>query len=141
MHLPSLTTLARYRVAIAVLAIVICAVTWGTELVGWVYVCPYCRAQRTVIGLLGLLLLTPLAFHWIGRWLGATVAAFGFSVGADQHFNGWKKIMAGKFSWGEQWYIHPWLLSGFAMFIISGLLLYLWSLPGSTNERLSSDQV
>jgi hypothetical protein len=42
---------------------------------------------------------------------------------------GWKKIMFGKFAWGEHWYINPWLLSGCALFLISGLLLLIWTTP------------
>lgn len=54
---------------------------------------------------------------------------FGLVVGATQHFNSWKKVMAGTFEWGERWYIHPWLLSGFAVFIITALLMILWTAP------------
>ena len=126
MVLPAFEDLLRYRYWIAGAAILISAITWISELAGWVYVCPYCRTQRTIIGLLGVMLLFPNPGHWLSRWIGSTLAALGFSVAAAQHFNGWKKIMGGKFEWGEQWYINPWLLSGFALFIIMGLLLYLW---------------
>lgn len=117
------------RRLIGVVAIIISIATWALELTDLVYVCPYCRTQRTIIGLLGLSLLLPNTRNWINLYLASTVAAFGFFVAAYQHFEGWKKIMFGKFEWGEHWYINPWLLSGFALFIISGLLLLIWTSP------------
>ncbi len=124
--MPSLEVLMKYRVHIAILAIFISAFAWFTELADLVYVCPYCRAQRTVIGLLGLLLLAN-PQHWLNRWISSALAILGLVVAAMQHFNGWKKIMAGDFSWGDQWYANAWMLSGCAMFIITGLILYLWA--------------
>lgn len=124
--MPSLEVLMKYRVHIAILAIFISVFAWMTEWAGWVYICPYCRAQRTVIGLLGLLLLAN-PQHWLNRWIASVLAALGLVVAAMQHFNGWKKIMAREFSWGEYWYSNAWVLSGCAMFIITGLLLYLWA--------------
>ncbi len=124
--MPSLETLTKYRFHIAILAIVISVFAWITELAGWVYLCPYCRAQRTVIGLLGLLLLAN-PQHWLNRWFSSVLAVLGLVVAAMQHFNGWKKIMAGEFSWGEHWYANSWVLSGCALFIITGLILFLWT--------------
>lgn len=124
--MPSFDTLLKYRIHIAILAIAISAIAWITELADLVYVCPYCRAQRTVIGLLGLLLLTN-PQHWLNRWIASTLAVLGLVVAGMQHFNGWKKIMAGEFSWGEYWYANAWVLSGCALFIITGLTLYLWA--------------
>lgn len=34
--------------------------------------------------------------------------------------------MGGEFSWGEQWYVNAWMLSGFAIFILTALLLLIW---------------
>lgn len=124
--MPRLEVLMKYRVHIAILAIFISVFAWVTELAGWVYICPYCRAQRTVIGALGLLLLAN-PQYWLNRWISSVVAALGLVVAAMQHFNGWKKIMAGEFSWGVYWYSNSWVLSGCAMFIITGLILYLWA--------------
>ena len=90
MQIPSFEQLMRYRTHIAILAIVICVFTWITELAGWVYVCPYCRTQRTVIGLLGLLLLAN-PQHWLNRWIASSLAVLGLVVAAMQRFNGWKK--------------------------------------------------
>ena len=61
-----------------------------------VYICPYCRTQRTVIGLLGLLLLFPNPGHWIKRYVASVISALGLTVGATQHFSGWRRIMSGE---------------------------------------------
>lgn len=124
--MPSFETLLQYRIQIAVLAIVICTLAWATELAELVYVCPFCRAQRTIIGLLGLLLLFN-PQHWFNRWISSSLAVLGLVVASMQHFKGWAKIMAGEFTWGDYWYANSWVLSGFAIGIITGLILYIWT--------------
>ncbi len=118
--------LLRHRRIVGLAAIAIAALTWAVDLAGLVYLCPYCRSQRTVIGLLGLLLMLPNPGHWLVRYLSAVFAVFGLAVGATQHFRGWAKIMSGKFTWGAQWYLNSWMLSGFAILIIVALLLLIW---------------
>jgi hypothetical protein len=118
--------LVRYRLVVGLLALAVCGVTWAVDLTGVVYECPYCRAQRTVIGILGLLLLVPWYRHWLNRYLAAVAAAFGLQVAGAQHFMGWARISGGEFEWGEVWFINPWLLSGCALFIITALLLLIW---------------
>lgn len=118
--------LLRYRRYVGLAAILISALTWAVDMSGFVYECPYCRSQRTVIGLLGVLLMLPNPARWWVRYLSAVFAVFGSSVAASQHFTGWARIMGGKFEWGERWYINSWMLSGFALFIIVGLLLLIW---------------
>lgn len=119
-------SLLRYRIVLGVLALIVCAATWALDLTQFVYECPFCRAQRTVIGLLGLILLLPWYNHWLSRYLATVFGFFGLVVGSTQHFRGWARISAGEFEWGEQWYINPWLLSGCAIFIIMALLLLIW---------------
>jgi hypothetical protein len=116
------------------LAIFICILAWATELTDLVYVCPYCRAQRTIIGILGLSLLLPNPRNWINLYFTSCIAAFGFYVASRQHFSGWKGIMGGSFEWAEQWFINPWLLSGCALFIISGLVLLIWTSPNTSKN-------
>ncbi|PKP81700.1 MAG: hypothetical protein CVT79_09745 [Alphaproteobacteria bacterium HGW-Alphaproteobacteria-18] len=123
-RLPEL--LLRHRRIVGGVAIAIAILTWTIDLTGLVYECPFCRSQRTVIGLLGLLFMLPNPAHWLVRYLSAVFAVFGLSVASTQHFRGWANIMSGEFSWGEQWYINPWMLSGFAIGIITGLLLLIW---------------
>ena len=123
--IPSL--LLQYRLWVGLAAIALSAATWAVDWFEIVYQCPFCRAQRTVIGLLGLLLILPNPSHWIARYLSAVFSVFGLSVGATQHFRGWVRIMGGEFEWGDQWYLNSWLLSGFAIFIIVALLMLIWS--------------
>ncbi|MDO8901841.1 MAG: hypothetical protein Q7V15_10840 [Phenylobacterium sp.] len=116
---------------LGLIAVAISIATWAMELTGLVYVCPYCRTQRTVIGLLGLLMLTPNPGFWISRYVGAVLGVFGLVVGATQHFAGWRKIMKGEFVLSPKVYDDAFLLSGAAIFIITAqvLLLYAYRKP------------
>ena len=96
----------------AAAAVLVSLLAWAVEWSGMAYVCPYCRVQRTVIGVLGLLTLFARPGGIVVPWLSYSAGAFAFVVAAMQHFNGWKRISAGDFSFNEQWYIDPWLLSG-----------------------------
>lgn len=118
--------LLRHRRIVGGVAIAIAILTWTVDLMGFVYECPFCRSQRTVIGLLGVLLMLPNPAHWLVRYLSAVFAVFGLTVASTQHFRGWANIMSGEFRWGAQWFINPWMLSGFAIGIITGLLLLIW---------------
>ena len=116
--------------AVGVVAIILGAGAWVLELSGAVYVCPYCRVQRTVILLLGIMMLLPFARHWIARYVSLAFGWLGLVVAADQNFMGWKKISAGEFEWGEHWYIHSFLLSSAAIFmLIAQLYLILTDKP------------
>jgi disulfide bond formation protein DsbB len=118
---------------LGLIAIAISILTWTAELTGMVYVCPYCRTQRTVIGLLGLLMVTSNPGFWISRYVGAVLAAFGLVVGSTQHFAGWRKIMKGEFVLSPKVYDDAFLLSGAAIFIITAqvLLLYVYRKPAA----------
>lgn len=118
--------LLRHRRAVGAAAILLCLLTWAVDLTDLIYHCPYCRVQRTMIGVLGLLLMLPDPAHWLARYLSAIFGLFGLVVAANQHFRGWARIMGGEFTWGEQWYVNPWMLSGFAIFILTALLLLIW---------------
>lgn len=123
--------LHRHFRTIAVLAIFISLFTWAVDWAGLVYACPYCRTQRTVIGLIGLLMLLPDPRHWGVRYLSAVLGVFGLVVACMQHFNGWKKINRGEFRFSEMWYADPFVLSGAAIFIITGLVLLVFSSAAS----------
>ncbi len=116
---------------IGVVAIVISVAAWAVELAGLTYVCPYCRTQRTVIGILGIFLLFPNPGHWIIRYIGTVLGVLGLVVGATQHFRGWAKISAGEFTFHDPIYFDSFLLSGAALFIITGLvfLTFLYRKP------------
>lgn len=123
----SLDTLHRHFRLIAAMAILISLATWAMDLTGLVYKCPYCRVQRSVIGLLGVLMLLPDPRQWGVRWLATVLAIFGTIVASLQHFNHWKRIHAGTFKLSSVWYADPFLLSGAALFIITGLILLIYS--------------
>lgn len=125
--MPTLDTLHRHIRWVALFAILVSVATWAVDLTGVVYVCPFCRAQRSVIGLLGLLMLLPDLRHWLVRWLAAVLAAFGVVVASTQHFAGWRRISAGEFAFREPVVIDPFLLSGAALCIIIGLVLLVFS--------------
>ena len=49
------------------------------EFAGTVYICPYCRVQRTVILLLGVAMVLPFTHHWIVRYYRFSGRLFGCS--------------------------------------------------------------
>lgn len=111
----------RYWFGTFALLISVCA--WAAELIGAVYICPYCRVQRTVIGLLGIILLIPVVYHWLTKYAAIVIGFFGAVVAANQHFMGWKKISAGEFTFNNNLLIDPFLLSGVSLMAIIGLTI------------------
>ena len=120
MKLFELDTYIKQSKIIALMAIAISIIAWGMDLAAMVYECPYCRVERSVIGILGLILILPLSFHWIGKYAALVIGFFGAVVGANQHFMGWKKISAGEFHLRLP--VDPFILSGLAVIIIIGLM-------------------
>ena len=112
----------RHQRALGFIAIFIGAGAWGMEFAGTVYICPYCRVQRTVILLLGLLMILPFSHHWITRYVASVIGFMGAAVAVNQNFMGWVKISKGEFAFNEQLYVDPFLLSGGSLFIIIGQL-------------------
>ena len=112
----------RHQRALGIIAIVIGLGAWAMEFAGAVYICPYCRVQRSVIAILGLIMVLPIANHWILKYFASVIGFMGAVVAANQNFMGWAKISKGEFVFSEQLYIDPFLLSGGSLFIIIGLL-------------------
>ena len=112
----------RHQRALGLIAIIIGAGAWGMEFAGTVYICPYCRVQRTVILLLGVIMVLPFSKHWISRYLASVMGFMGAVVAVNQNFMGWVKISKGEFAFNEQLYIDPFLLSAGSLFIIIGQL-------------------
>ena len=129
----------RHQRAIGLIAIIIGAGAWGMEFAGTVYICPYCRVQRTVILLLGVIMVLPFSKHWISRYLASLMGFMGFMgavVAVNQNFMGWVKISKGEFAFNEQLYIDPFLLSAGSLFIIIGQLwLILTKAPTNGSWR------
>ena len=117
----------RHQRALGLIAIVIGVGAWGMEFAGTVYICPYCRVQRTVILLLGLMMVVPFSHHWIMRYVASVIGFMGAVVAVNQNFMGWVKISKGEFAFNEQLYIDPFLLSAGSLFIIIGQLWLLLS--------------
>ena len=108
--------------ALGLIAMVIGAGAWAMEFAGTVYICPYCRVQRTVILVLGLIMVLPFSRHWIVRYIASVIGFLGAVVAVNQNFMGWVKISKGEFVFNEQLYIDPFLLSTGSLFIIIGQL-------------------
>ena len=122
----------RHQRALGLVAIVIGIGAWAMELAGTVYICPYCRVQRTVILLLGLILLLPTPRHWCWRYIASVLGFFGAVVAVNQNFMGWVKISKGEFSFNEQLYVDPFLLSAGSLLILIG---QLWLILGPPMSR------
>ena len=121
---------------LGVIAIVVGVGAWGMDFAGAVYVCPYCRVQRSVIAILGVSMLFPDVRHWIYRYVAFVIGFLGAVVAVNQNFMGWSRISKGEFMWGEQWYLNPFLLSAAALFIIIGQVsLLLLGQPDSPKRE------
>ena len=124
----------RHQRLLGIIAIIIGAGAWGMEFAGTVYICPYCRVQRTVILLLGLMMILPFSHHWIMRYVASVIGFMGAVVAVNQNFMGWVKISKGEFAFNEQLYIDPFLLSSGSLFIIIGQLwLILTKAPANSS--------
>ncbi|NQZ27122.1 MAG: hypothetical protein HRT55_12515 [Colwellia sp.] len=120
MKLFELDTYIKHSKIIALIAIAIAIISWIMDIGGMVYECPYCRVQRSVIGILGLILILPISFHWIGKYAALVIGFFGAVVAANQHFMGWKKVSAGEFQLNLP--VDPFILSGLSLTMIMGLI-------------------
>lgn len=78
--------LNQYRLVLALFAILACVGTWYIDLAGHVLACPYCQVQRTMIGLLGIVLLIPRQKSLILRLISYGFAIFGLDIAGDQMF-------------------------------------------------------
>ena len=124
----------RHQRVLGIIAIIIGAGAWGMEFAGTVYICPYCRVQRTVILLLGVIMVLPFSKHWISRYVASVMGFMGAVVAVNQNFMGWVKISKGEFAFNEQLYIDPFLLSAGSLFIIIG---QLWLILTKTPAKAS----
>lgn len=81
---------------LGVLAILVCLVTWGIDLVGWVYKCPYCRVQRSAIGAVGVLMVLPDPRVWWIRYGAVAVCVLGVNVASAQLFLVFRNLTSGQ---------------------------------------------
>jgi len=122
MNLLDLNFWRSHQRALGIMAILIGLGAWSMEFAGTVYICPYCRVQRTVILLLGLIMVLPIARHWMFQYFASVIGFLGAVVAVNQNFMGWVKISKGEFVFNELLYIDPFLLSSGSLFIIIGQL-------------------
>ena len=97
---------------------------WMMGFAGAVYICPYCRVQRTVIMLLGLLTVLPFAHFWISKYLASVIGVMGAVLAVNQNFMGWMKISKGEFTFADPLYIDSFLLSASSLLLI--IIGQLW---------------
>jgi len=133
MNLLDLQFWYRQQRALGVIGIVIGLGAWGVEFAGAVYVCPYCRVQRTVILLLGCVMLLPSPRHWMATYVASVVGFLGAVVAVNQNFMGWVKISTEEFAFNENLFIDPFLLSTGSLFII---LAQLWLILSSSAKPI-----
>ena len=99
-----------------ILSIVISLITWALELGHFVEICPYCQTERTVIGILGILMVLP-NFGAVTLLLTIVLGLFGTHVACAQIFMHTR--------------VHEFtnmftILATCALFIISGQIMYLF---------------
>lgn len=101
-------------------------IAWTMDLTGLIYECPYCRVQRTAIGIVGLMMLTPFVKSIVVNWSARSVAGLGFVVAAQMHFLMIKDVLDGKM---EDALMAIWenglFLSAGAMLILTAQLMLL----------------
>lgn len=136
---PNLAACSRLIQAFGTVSIVIFIVTWIIDLSGMTYPCPYCRTQRTIIGILGLILLMIVRLPQLfTKYIVIVLGGYGFVVAAMQHFMGWDDIYEGSYIFGNggPWIFDEILLSGGAMFIITAQVFTVISLKNHCNKRV-----
>ncbi|WDE10307.1 hypothetical protein [Thalassomonas haliotis] len=106
---------------------------WSADWSGVVYVCPYCRLQRTVIGILGFLMMCRGLHNVITIFIASVLGFMGAHVAAAQNFMGWLKVNKGTFAFKDDIYLDPFLLSGAALFAI---IAQVWLLVLSARNKM-----
>ena len=77
--------LTEYIRPLGAIAIAICIVTWWIDLQGWVSACPYCRTERTAIGVVGLVMVLP-HMRYLSIFVALVVGFLGAHVASAQVF-------------------------------------------------------
>ena len=120
---------------LGVIFLMISLIAWASDWSGLVYACPYCRLQRTVIGLLGLLMIFKNLHNMFTIYIASVIGFMGAHVAAAQNFMGWIKINKGTFVFKDELYIDPFLLSGAALFAI---IAQVWLLLLSARNKAAT---
>ncbi|WP_155293980.1 disulfide bond formation protein B [Pseudomonas putida group bacterium ESBL64] len=125
---------------IGALAVLVSVSAWITDFASIVYPCPYCRIQRSIIGLLGLLILLGNNVNFlVARWLTICLGSYGFIIAVLQNFNsGWLLMFQDKFEFYTPIYLDSFLLSTCAALIISAEIVVLLEMTGFRRTAGSS---
>ncbi len=75
--------LRRIALFFGIFTVAVAAVIWGLDLANLTIKCIYCQNERTMMGLLGILLLLPI-IPYVSRYLAFVFGFFGASVAAQQ---------------------------------------------------------
>lgn len=111
----------RFMVLAGLVSITISAATWLLDLTQATYACPFCRVQRSSIGLLGILIiLIPYGNRFLLRYLAVAIATLGLGVAMMQNFNGgWLAMFKGTFKLHDPIWFDSTILSTCAIVIMS----------------------
>ena len=77
-------------------------------------------------------MILPFTYHWVIKYLASVIGFLGAVVAVNQIFMGWVKISKGEFTFNEQLYIDPFLLSSGSLFIIIGQLWLILMAKGKS---------
>jgi hypothetical protein len=77
-------------------SIFLCVSTWALDLAELVHLCVYCRAQRTAIGLVGVIMMLPNPRLWWARYPAVVLCFFGANIACAQIFLVVKSVNAGE---------------------------------------------
>ena len=102
---------------LGIIALVVGIGAWSLDWFELVYKCPYCRVQRTVIALLGIVMMTG-SSDFITKYFVSVIGFFGAGVAMTQHFRGYLRMFKGEFEFHDPIYFDAFILSFFALFII-----------------------
>lgn len=80
-----MTEVMKFVRPLGMIAILISAFTWGLEIMNYVPTCPYCQVQRTIIGLLGILMVMP-NIRYVTILFTMALGLFATSVSSEQIF-------------------------------------------------------
>lgn len=63
--------------------VLLCLLTWGFDALSWVEPCWYCRLQRTIVGLLGIILIIRRP-HMLLEYVSLVMGSFGIYLASRQ---------------------------------------------------------
>lgn len=79
-------SIKQYAYLLGILSIVVSAFTWSLDLGGVIQPCIYCRIERMIIGILGIVILLPI-IPYLSSYAGYVFGFFGASVASNQIFS------------------------------------------------------